>query len=101
MNITATWRTALLSGLWTGLGMLLFEGFVVRGGVAEELRPYYFVFGGIPFFWLPVFIFVFGSVKGEFTKHMFESVGRLLCWIAGAALVLMPGLPLIASVYAS
>lgn len=101
MKIAATWRTALLSGFWTGVGMLLFEVFVVRGGVAEDLRLYYFVFGGIPFFWIPLFIFVVGSSKGSFTKHMFESSGRGLCWMIGVALVLIPGLPMVGRLYAS
>jgi len=98
---TATWRTALLAGLWTGVGALLFEVFVIRGGVDAELRPYYFFIGGIPFFWIPLFLFVFGSHTGSLAKHMFESVGRGFCWMGGVALILIPGLPVISRLYAS
>jgi hypothetical protein len=101
MKVTATWRTALLAGLWTGVGALLFEAFVVRGGVPAELHPYYFLFGGIPFFWIPVFLYVFGSSREGVIKRMFQFAGRGLCWIGGVALVLMPGLPLIRSLHAS
>lgn len=101
MNIPATWRTALCAGLWTGVGALLFEAFVLRGGVDPEQRMYYFFFGGIPFFWIPLYLFVFGSSAGSPIKRMFESAGRGLCWTCGAALVLIPGLPVIGRLYAS
>ena len=98
---TASWRTALLAGLWTGIGALLFEVFVVHGGVDAELRPYYFFVGGIPFFWIPLFLFVFGSPSGSVTKHVSGALGRGFCWMGGVALVLLPGLPVISSLYAS
>lgn len=101
MKLLATSRTALFAGLWTGIGALLFEALVVRGGVPEELRPYYFIFGGIPFFWIPLFVFVFGSSNEGFIKNMFNSAARGLCWVGGVALVLVPGLPLLGSLHAS
>src|SRR5215813_9243007 len=83
MKITATWRTAVLSGTWTGLGALLFQGFVVHGEIAKDVRFYYFFFGLIPFFWLPFFVFVVGAFERRFLKHMLESFGRILCWMGG------------------
>lgn len=101
MKIAANWRTALLAGVWTGVGALLFEALVIRGGVEPEFRPYYFFFGAIPFFWIPTFLFVFGKSTSGFTKHVAEAIGRSLCWMAGAFLMLVSGQPLVASLYAS
>jgi len=95
MKITANWRTALVSGLWTGLGALLFEFFVVHGGVKQENFPYYFFAGSVPFFFVPVFLFVFGSSDGHVIKNIGQSLGRGLCWMLGAAVVLMIGLPIV------
>ena len=93
--------TALLAGLWTGVGALLFQAFIVHGGVDADLRPYYFFIGAIPFFWIPLFLFVFGSPIGSLTRQMSEALGRGFCWMGGVALVVLPGLPVISSLYAS
>lgn len=90
-----------MAGLWSGLGALLFEALVVRGGVARDLQPYYFLIGGLPFFWIPLFLFVFGGSGEGGIRNLFECAGRGLCWLGGAGIVLMVGIPLIGSLHAS
>jgi hypothetical protein len=96
MKITATWRTAFLAGIWSGVGALLFVVLVFRRGVEGELRSNYFLAGLIPFFVIPVFLFVFGSSTGiRPAKHLFELWGRGFCWMGGFAFVVFPGLQLV------
>ena len=101
MKIIATKRTAALAGAWTGVGAIAFDLWVRMYPTQSNARPIVFIFGAIPFFFIPMFVLVFGSQKsGSLIKGMFESAGRGLCWMLGAVLVAGFGLALV-SRYAS
>lgn len=91
----ASWRTALLAGLWTGIGALIFIASEVLGWIDAAHRIYYFAIGGIPFFWGPVFFFVFGGPRAVFANQTDAVYGRAFCWMLGVGVVVMPGLSLI------
>jgi hypothetical protein len=104
MKITATRLTALLAGGWTGVGALGFETWVRHTGERSWLLPLVFFVGAIPFFFIPMFVFVFGSAQrsgGSLIHGMLQAWVRGLCWFAGASLVLFPGLAVISRLYAS
>ena len=89
----ASWRTALLAGLWTGIGMLIFVAVEMLGWIDAKHRIYYFAIGGIPCFWGPVFFFVFGRHSAVFPSN--AVYGRAFCWMLGVCVVVAPGLRLI------
>lgn len=95
----ATWRTALLAGLWTGLGLLIFVAFEMLGWIGAEHRIYYFAIGGIPFFWGPAFFFVFGGPSAGFLSD--AVYGRVFCWMLGVIVVVAPGLRLMGRLFPS
>jgi hypothetical protein len=104
MKTTATRFTAVLAGVWTGVGALCFETWVRHTGEGNGWLPLVFLVGAVPFFFVPMFVFVFGrstQQPGALIRGMFQASGRGLCWMAGFLAVLLPGLPLIASLYAS
>ena len=93
----ASWRTALLAGLWTGIGMLIFVAVEMLGWIDAKHRIYYFAIGGIPFFWGPVVLFVFGRHSAVFPSN--AVYGRALCWMLGVCVVVAPGLRLIGRLF--
>jgi hypothetical protein len=103
MKIVATKSTAALAGLWSGAGALCFEAWVQYSGAAGRgSQPVIFIVGLLPFFFIPTFMFVLGSSeRGALIERIFQASGRGVCWIAGAAAVLIPGLPLVSRIYAS
>lgn len=104
MKTTATRFTAVLAGIWTGVGALCFQAWAQHSSEDSSLLPLVFLVGAVPFFFVPMFVFVLGSSheqRGSLIQGMFQASGRGLCWMAGLLAVLFSGLPLISRLYAS
>lgn len=91
MKITPSYASALLAGLWSGLGLLPFQRLAVGAGALENVLW----FGAsVLFFLAPVYFLVIGRAPGfargwhldpaERARYAFI-VKRMLTWLAAAA----------------
>lgn len=103
MKLVATRTTASFAGAWTGLGFIGFHAWTKaypRDFASEQLWVFLVVL--LVFFFTPMFIFVFGTDDGSApVRRLPQMAVRMLLWLVGASLVLAPGMPLVARLYAS
>ena len=91
----ATPKTAAIAGVWAGFGGLLFQAWVDLSHPAPQIKQYVFVGGALVFFMIPWFLFVVGVSDENLFKHMWKVFVRNLCWLAGASVAAMLGVPIV------
>jgi hypothetical protein len=110
MKFVATRTTAALTGVWTALGMGSLVVWEKHNPLNATTQNIVFLSMAIVFFFIPVFLFVFGPQKYYGIKDMasreywenFVQVGiRGLCWFLGAAVFTVVYCPLLEWLYAN
>lgn len=94
MAITATPKTALITGIWTAIGMPVVDTWLKHMASTPEIQNLIFFGAAVVFLFLPATLFVAGpqffrfgyrDMLGKSFWLGFRAVGfRALCWFAGA-----------------
>jgi len=97
MAFAATKATAAMAGAWTGLGMSAFYAWTKQHPWdSSSTQVLGFIVVLLVFFFMPVFIFVFGPDDGRIPVRRLPQVAlRGVFWMLCASLVLMVGMPLV------
>ena len=110
MNFSATRKSAVLTGTWTALGMVVTGKLLDHSSLHTQDQNLIFLVGAVVFFFVPVALFVVGPSYFRFgmrdiaTKSYWVELGavglRLLCWFSGAAVCgfLLTGLARLAAI---